>query len=351
MGEVFLNASAYRRTLNTSLIYKVEFGIMGSMKNVCVSMLAATISVMAGAVCGADDDFLFIGTSGLGHVTPAATFPFGMVQAGPDTSAKPDRFVPDWAHTCGYQHDDAWLWRFSQTHISGTGCLAFGDFGLLPFVDGFDGASRPAKMVKNSERAVPGRYAVTIEEDGAVIGCEMTALAHSAGYRFRYPEGKKAKLLLDLDWGIGGVWKKGCWGKKVLSCACEFPTATTVRGGHEMWIWNDYRFHFSAEFSAPVVSRRLLRKADGLRGEIYELEFGAVPGGVLEMRIGLSTRSPEAAAKNLAAEMPSFDFAGSAAKSAAEWAGLLGHVGTDEGRLGHTRPLRLLSVRPDARRV
>lgn len=28
---------------------------------------------------------LFIGTEGSGHVTPAATVPFGMIQAGPDT--------------------------------------------------------------------------------------------------------------------------------------------------------------------------------------------------------------------------------------------------------------------------
>ena len=35
---------------------------------------------------------LFIGTQGLGNVTPAAAYPFGLVQAGPDTSASRDEF-------------------------------------------------------------------------------------------------------------------------------------------------------------------------------------------------------------------------------------------------------------------
>ena len=51
----------------------------------------------------------FIGTAGLGHITPAAAWPFGMVQAGPDTSEKPDRYQPNWPHTGGYQHGDPWL--------------------------------------------------------------------------------------------------------------------------------------------------------------------------------------------------------------------------------------------------
>ena len=73
-------------------------------------------SLMAGAEESPVD--VFIGSAGLGHVTPAAASPFGMVQAGPDTSAKQEYFAGDWPHTGGYQHTDGWLWRFSQTHIS-----------------------------------------------------------------------------------------------------------------------------------------------------------------------------------------------------------------------------------------
>ena len=38
---------------------------------------------------------LFIGTQGLGNVTLAAAYPFGLVQAGPDTSASRCEFKYD----------------------------------------------------------------------------------------------------------------------------------------------------------------------------------------------------------------------------------------------------------------
>lgn len=60
------------------------------MKKIKVIGLAACLAVGAqlGSFAGQDRVNVFIGTSGLGHATPAATVPFGMVQAGPDTSAK-----------------------------------------------------------------------------------------------------------------------------------------------------------------------------------------------------------------------------------------------------------------------
>ena len=61
----------------------------------------------------------FVGTAGTGYTTPAATVPFGGVQAGPDTGTL------DWAHCSGYQYGDTLLPGLSSTHLSGTGC---GDF-------------------------------------------------------------------------------------------------------------------------------------------------------------------------------------------------------------------------------
>ena len=292
---------------------------------VSLVVFACETAVVARAQNAVDVD-PFIGISGLGHVTPAAAAPFGMVQAGPDTSGNPDRFVADWAHTGGYQHGDEWLWRFSQTHISGTGCSSLGDFGLLPYVDGFDGATNPARMLKETERAEPGFYAVVLDEDGTRIGCEVSALAHSAVYRFLYPKGKRVKMLLDLDWGMGDVWKSGCWGRRVEACECVFMSARSVRGGRRMWNWNDYRIYFAMEFSAPVVTKRMLRDADGVRGEVYEIDFGISENGVIEVRLGLSFGSSEAAVKNLEAEMPRFDFAAVRMKSTADWNEVLSRV-------------------------
>ena len=269
---------------------------------------------------------VFVGTQGVGHVTPAAAFPFGMIQAGPDTSASPDRFVADWAHTCGYQHDDPWIWRFSQTHLSGTGVGAFGDFGLLPYVSGFQGDRKPARIVKESEKGEPGYYAVTIDEAGARIACEMIALRRVVCYRMAYPAGRSAKLLVDLDWGIGDPQTRGIWGRHVRSCMSSFPSATEMRGGHSMWIWNGYRFFFAAAFSRPMCDRRLVRAAGDGRGEVWELDFGDLEGRPLEIRLGLSTTSDAAAADNLNAEAPDFDFAAALQKSRAAWNGMLSRI-------------------------
>ena len=71
---------------------------------------------------------VFVGTDGVGHTTPAAACPFGLVQAGPDTGNG------SWDYCSGYQFRDRTLIGFSQTHLSGTGAADFGDVRLLPYV-------------------------------------------------------------------------------------------------------------------------------------------------------------------------------------------------------------------------
>ena len=67
-----------------------------------------------------------IGASANGHTTAAAAYPFGLVQAGPDTG----NF--HWDYCSGYRDADRSLYGFSQTHLSGTGCPDLGDLLLLP---------------------------------------------------------------------------------------------------------------------------------------------------------------------------------------------------------------------------
>lgn len=295
------------------------------MRYLMMGMLAAICATVA---AGGSVDPL-IGTSGLGHVTPAATVPFGLVQAGPDTSRNPDRFSPDWAHTCGYQHTDTNLWRFSLSHLSGTGCPSLGDIGLILYTGSFNPLTDPATLCKDTERAVPGYYAVTYREKRAHIEMETTASEHCAAFRFRIEGAKEPKLLLDLDWGIGAPGRGDCWGKYVKSSHCVFPSPFAVRGGRRVFNWNDYEIHFAMTFSHPVMSRRKLRDGDGVRGEVWELSFAPPPDMPLEVRVGLSATSEERAAENLVAEMPRFDFEAYRRASAEKWSVALGRITLD----------------------
>ena len=291
--------------------------------------IAVSAMAMAFGAFAASDVNIFIGSVEPGHVTPAATFPFGMVQAGPDTSPVPDRFVPGKAHTSGYDYGDGWLWRFSQLHVSGTGCSAFGDFGLLPIAGEFEGDRLPAKLLKASECAEPGYYAVTLEELGLKVPVEVASLAHGAIYRIRFPQGQRARLLLDLDWGLCAPSEDDCFGKKVFWSKCEFPTANRILGGRKAKIWNDYEAYFAMELSQPVVARRQLRQADGLRGDVYLLDFGLLTEGTLEIRLGLSFSSAAAAAANMSAELVHSSFGDVRHQAAQGWQQLLSRIELD----------------------
>ena len=284
-------------------------------------------AVMVGMTTLASPD-LFIGTQGLGHVSPAAVWPFGRVQAGPDTSAARERYVGDWPHTCGYQHRDNWLWRFSQCRFYGIGCGSMGFFGLLPSATPFGEADGcfAREMDKATEKAEPGYYAVTLK-DGR-IRCEMTALAHSAAYRFGYGRSGRVYLLVDPGWGVQGDEPKrkvdmtnpnACFGRYVIDCQAQRQTPTRIALHTHQVAWNDVECWGVAEFSLPIASERRLRTAKFPVGEIVEYGFDLPDSGVLEVRLALSRRSVRAAARNLAAEMPAFDFDGSRAKVAAEW--------------------------------
>ena len=289
------------------------------------------ISLVSMLVIAVSD--LFIGTQGLGNVTPAAAAPFGLVQPGPDTSVAQDRFLPDKGHCSGYQYDDRWIWRFSQTHISGTGCPAFGDFGLMPYVGDWACERTALAMDKSQERAEPGYYAVGVENGLGITRCEMTALEHTAVYRFTFGKpAKGVKLLVDLDWGMSRRDITNSWRGVIRECRFE-RRGDTFYGGRWAWCWNDYRYHFALKASAPVVGFTTLREPGDDRGGIYALEFGEVPDDTLTVRIALSNTSPEAAERNMAAEAPTADFDAVRARSSAAWVKRLGCVelgaGTD----------------------
>lgn len=132
----------------------------------------------------------FIGTSDdHGQTDPSATIPFGMIKPGPETMPRGNG---------GYDYQAQQLKGFSQTRMSGVGCIGVGGNLLItPFV----GTScKPQKMNKASEVAVPGYYSITLDNQ---LKVEITTGRTAAIYRFTYPSTEAAGIKIDFKHSYG----------------------------------------------------------------------------------------------------------------------------------------------------
>ncbi|MGN6368182.1 MAG: GH92 family glycosyl hydrolase [Phycisphaerae bacterium] len=271
-----------------------------------------------------------IGTGGHGHVFPGATVPFGMVQVSPDTR---DR---TWDGSSGYHDSDATIMGFSQNHLSGTGVGDLGNVLLMPAV-GEASAVRladdadPAKGYRQTfshaeETARPGYYAVRLKESGVKV--ELTATTRVGLQRYTFPAAGPSHVILDLWHGINN---------NPTEALATVEDDHTITGYRRSKGWGGEKvFYFVVEFSKPFASYALQMdnrmtdekeaKAGSVRGR-FDFETGA--GERVIAKVALSTVSVEGAKRNLAAEMPGWDFDASAADAAKEWEGALSSVGIE----------------------
>jgi len=149
-----------------------------------------------------------VGTGGGGYaqgqVFVGAQLPFGMVRPGPDTAG----YMGDvgFAHTAGYWYLDDIIEGFSQLHLHGTGVEDLGNFLMMPTLGMESSQTSKAGYQKpfrhETETAVPGYYAVTLDEID--VRAELTASVHSAVHRYTFPaETATPTVVVDFGHGIG----------------------------------------------------------------------------------------------------------------------------------------------------
>ena len=168
----------------------------------------------------------FIGCSYNGHCYAAAAYPFGLVQAGPDTGNT------WWDYCSGYRYADERILGFSQTHISGTGC---GD--------------HTSRYRKETQQAKPGYYAVTLDDNHARV--EVTVTHHAAIYRIQYLGDATPRLFADLQYGILN-WNAKDAERRVLECDVEQVDTRSFSGRLRTKIWVDREYSFVVEFDHDV---------------------------------------------------------------------------------------------------
>ncbi|MGB2750736.1 MAG: glycoside hydrolase domain-containing protein, partial [Pyrinomonadaceae bacterium] len=250
----------------------------------------------------------FIGTGGHGHTFPGATMPFGMVQLSPDTR------IDNWDGSSGYHYSDDTIFGFSHTHLNGTGIPDGCDILFMPYVgkpvffssDQLVNGSA-SKFSHVNENAEPGYYSVQLDDDG--ILAEMTATSRVGLHRYRFPESSEAQILLDLKWR-----------DKVLDSDIKVIGQKRLEGTRRSSSWaKEQAVYFVAEFSKPFdlaffngTTKDFNLKEQTLSGgnlsQKVSFRFTTSASEQILLKVAISFVSIEGARKNLAAELPGWDF-------------------------------------------
>ena len=274
----------------------------------------------------------FVGTGFHGHTFPGATAPMGMVQLSPETRWE------GWDACAGYHYDDDSLYGFAHTHLSGTGCSDLGDVIFLPTIDSerytehIDEERLPkVGFSHDREEAHAGYYSVELENG---IKAELTASSLMGVHRYTYPKGaEEASLLIDLV---------NIKGDEIVESGLELTSESTLRGYTitNGWVPRQH-VYFAVHLSRPIREAKLflngevvdgqIAKGDSIRG-ILSLDAGAE--GIVEIFVGLSQTSMQAAEANLNAELSrrGTTFNQVQADTEKQWSALLSKVKVKEGK-------------------
>jgi len=309
------------------------------------SFFGVLVAVLACTTLHAETDYTqyvnpFIGCADNGHTFPGACYPFGLIQASPDTGNG------TWAYCSGYMFHDKAIWGFSQTHLNGTGCPDLGDIQLQPFTGPIERENYHSSYAKETQKARPGYYAVTLADFG--VDVELTAAPHVAFHRYTYRQGGPARLLVDLQYGI--VSNKDAIRKHILAADSAFEDDSTLSGHNQAQAWVKRHYYYVIKFDRPCKARQQLPAQPGEKAARWVLDFDLKPGEALQVKVALSTVSVDGAKQNLAAEVPGWDFAAVRGKAQAAWNELLARneiEGTRDQKENYYTSLYHLYIQPN----
>ncbi len=265
----------------------------------------------------------FIGCAANGHTYPGACTPFGMVQTSPVTGAV------GWQYCAEYLYSDKRIWGFTQTHLNGTGCVELGDILVMP------STARPGRIDyrssfdKKSEEAHPGYYKVYLDETG--VQAELTATPHVAFHRYTFQRADSAAVLVDLQ--HAPTWNERQYHSSVTACEVNWEDSRTLSGHVRGKMWVDQDVYFVMTFDRPMRRVADLPLSDTERGRRMLVSFDMKPGETLQAKISISSATVDGARRNMAAELPGWDF--EATRSAAskgwnEWLSRFSVEGTED---------------------
>ncbi|MFM6924150.1 MAG: GH92 family glycosyl hydrolase, partial [Ferruginibacter sp.] len=259
----------------------------------------------------------FIGTGGHGHTYPGATLPHGMVQLSPDTR------LDGWDGCGGYHYSDNYIYGFTHTHLSGTGVSDYGDILLMPMSrkPSPDNKVYGSKFSHANEKASAGFYSVKLDDDN--IMAELTATTRVGFHRYKFSGTSNNNIILDLKHR-----------DEVIESSLKIIDLHTIAGLRRSRAWaNNQYVYFVIEFSKPFSKAGIWKNDTLLSSGITELKNGKnikaffeFDEGLVMAKVALSAVSIEGAQKNLAKELPGWDFEKTKAEAEKIWNDELGRI-------------------------
>ncbi|HEV2392182.1 MAG TPA: GH92 family glycosyl hydrolase [Verrucomicrobiae bacterium] len=266
-----------------------------------------------------------VGTAEHGHAYPGAIVPFGMVQLSPDTPLR------GWDGASGYHYSDSAILGFSHTHLAGTGVGCLGDVLVTPTVGelflnaGSPGHGYVSSFSHSNEVVTPGYYRVFL--DDPKVTAELTATARCGFHKYTFPASDQAHIILDLVHGVDS---------RAVETTLAIEGDNTVIGSRISEGWGGRRaVYFVMEFSRPFASYGIEqngqklgageRAAHGRDLKAY-FNYKTSENEVLLIKVGISGTGIEGARKNLAGEIPGWDFNKTRAAAVRQWKDLFNTV-------------------------
>jgi predicted alpha-1,2-mannosidase len=255
----------------------------------------------------------FIGTGGHGHTYPGVTLPHGMVQLSPDTR------LSGWDGCGGYHYSDNFIYGFSHTHLSGTGVSDYGDILVMPM----NGTPSPDNKIYGSsfshlnENATAGYYAVKLDDDN--IEAAFTTTERVGFHHYIFSSAKDNNIILDLKHR-----------DEVIESSIKIEDSVTVTGLRRSKAWADNQYvFFVMKFSKPITKYGIWENDILTSSKISEVnnsknlkaffQFNLSSSKDIYVKVAISPVSVVGAKKNLAVEIPDWNFETIRRKAHKKW--------------------------------
>lgn len=225
-----------------------------------------------------------IGTDAHGHTYPGATSPFGMIQLSPDTRQD------SWDGCSGYHYSDKVIYGFSHTHLSGTGCLDYGDILFIPTIKDWNENDFSMTFEHKNEFATAGIYKVkNLNKQG--IDAYLTTTERVGFHKYVFPaSAKSTSIIIDL-----------LWRDELLDYDYKILNDSTVVGYRCSKSWNEnQKIFFATIFSSKISKHKFDKQTKRLFLEFEPAEENNKK--TIEARTAISSVNEEGALKNLASE-------------------------------------------------